>query len=182
MTTTCPTKCIISTGSNRESARSLDLFLCTSVYVLFPGTQKCVPARTFLLSSANEFLRSLSYKNEPDMHVLCASSDTQARTHVREVSNPPSHSTQPSTHHMDEYHDDIRWAGAPRVAYPDVMLGEKNEARDVLFFFFVAVLTNAFLFVAAPPSSTSGAAVGHADNAMTNDDNLRRRTKSNGVR
>ncbi len=83
---------------------------------------------------------------------------------------------------MDEYHDDIRWAGAPRVAYPDVMLGEKNEARDVLFFFFVAVLTNAFRFVAAPPSSTSGAAVGHADNAMTNDDNLRRRTKSNGVR
>jgi hypothetical protein len=53
------------------------------------------------------------------------------------VSNRPSHSTQPSTHHMDEYHDDIQRAGAPRVAYPDVMLGEKNEARDVLFFFFL---------------------------------------------
>jgi hypothetical protein len=82
------------------------------------------------------------------MHILCASSDTQARTHVREVSNPLSISTQPLTHHMDEYHDNIRWAGAPCVAYPDVMLGEKNESRDVLFFFFVAVLMP---FVAAPP-------------------------------
>ena len=114
------------------------------------------------------------------MHVLCASSDTQARTHVREVSNPPSHSTQPSTHHMDEYHDDIRWAGAPRVAYPDVMLGEKNEARDVLFFFFVAVLL--MPLVVAPPSLTLGAAVGHAEDATTNDDDLRRLTTSNGVR
>jgi hypothetical protein len=87
------------------------------------------------------------------MHVLCSSNDTQAHTHVREVSNPPSHSTQPSIHHMDEYHDDIRWAGAPRVAYPDVMLGEKNEARDVLFFFFVAVLTPV---LAAPPSFIVG--------------------------
>jgi hypothetical protein len=49
---------------------------------------------------------------------------------------------------MDEYHDDIRWAGAPCVAYPDVMLGEKNEALDVLFFFSVAVLTPV---VATPP-------------------------------
>ena len=56
---------------------------------------------------------------------------------------------------MDEYHDDIRWAGAPRVAYPDVMLGEKNEARDVLFFFLIAVLL--MPLVVAPPSSTSGA-------------------------
>ena len=138
-----------------------------------------MPARTFLLFSANEFLRSLSYKNEPDMHVLCASSDTQARTHVREVSNPPSHSTQPSTHHMDEYHDDIRWAGAPRVAYPDMMLGEKNEARGVLVFFFAAVLTPV---LAVPPLLTSGAAVGHADDAMTNDNDLRQQTRLNGVR
>jgi hypothetical protein len=43
------------------------------VYVLFPGTQKCVPTRTFLLFSVYEFLRGLLYKNEPDMHVLCAS-------------------------------------------------------------------------------------------------------------
>ena len=39
----------------------------SSVYVLFLGTQFCVPAHTFLLFSAHEFLRSLPYKNEPDM-------------------------------------------------------------------------------------------------------------------
>ncbi len=71
---------------------------------------------------------------------------------------------------MDEYHDHIRWAGAPRVTYPDVMLGEKNEARDVLFYFSVAVLTP--FVVATPPSSTSGAAVGHANDATTNDEDL----------
>ncbi len=39
------------------------------------------------------------------------------------------------------------------------MIGEKNEARGVLFFFFIALLMSV---VAAPPSLTLGAAVGHA--------------------
>jgi hypothetical protein len=68
---------------------------------------------------------------------------------------------------MDEYHDDIRWAGAPRVAYPDVMQGEKNEARDVLVFFSVAVLTPV---VATPPRRRREPRY-----------DLRRRTTSNSV-
>ncbi len=74
----------------------------TSVYVLFPGTQKCVPARTFLLFSVYEFLRRLSYINEPDMHVLCFVCFDVAPGFARGFCSDahPSHPPHIATHHI----------------------------------------------------------------------------------